>query len=389
MGTHNKTSKRGNKGGGQAATCKHKGMDTPPTHHTKINNGQNGQRAVDSETMQQLSQSRELLYGSSSSFVRAQTPGVSPMVNQNMPMNRRTSETQAQAQATINPPPTYIQSLPYTRMTEQAYQQQQQMYGGSYEPSTPYWVIQMLQTINGKLNSIDNELKTQTSRWQNVESTLHAQNLRMTKIEEKLKEVGDVQQNITRVQNKVTNMSEDISVIKQQMSTYDYSVQHCSDLCDDLLEDKSSKGRILDDMCEDVQKLKASYRALQNKQEVTESKLIDLQCRSMCENLIFSGIQEHPEENDAGIVYENTEKILCNFLRKDMCIKDDIPFDRVHRLGSYRREQSNPRPIIAKFERFKDKEYVKSQAPNTLKGKPYGVNEQYPKEIEGKYCTGK
>ena len=72
-----------------------------------------------------------------------------------------------------------------------------------------------------------------------------------------------------------------------------------------------------------------------------------------------------------------------------MCIKDDIPFDRVHRLGSYRREQSKPRPIIAKFERFKDKEYVKSQAPNTLKEKPYKALEQYPKETEGKYCMGK
>ena len=71
MGTHNKTSKCGNKGGGQTAKCKHKGMDTPPSHHIKINDGQNDQREVDSDqTMQQLSQSRELLYGSSSSFVR-------------------------------------------------------------------------------------------------------------------------------------------------------------------------------------------------------------------------------------------------------------------------------------------------------------------------------
>ncbi|KAK3086429.1 hypothetical protein FSP39_018342 [Pinctada imbricata] len=39
------------------------------------------------------------------------------------------------------------------------------------------------------------------------------------------------------------------------------------------------------------------------------------------------------------------------------------------------------RPIVTKFSRFKQKELVRKTAPTVLKGTRYGVNEQFPKEI--------
>ena len=59
----------------------------------------------------------------------------------------------------------------------------------------------------------------------------------------------------------------------------------------------------------------------------------------------------------------------------------------MHRLNSV--ENSNcrkvgPKPIIAKFERFCDREYVRGQAPKSFIGKLYGVREQFPKVIEEK-----
>ena len=38
------------------------------------------------------------------------------------------------------------------------------------------------------------------------------------------------------------------------------------------------------------------------------------------------------------------------------------------------------RKIVAKFHRFKDKEMVRRQCRH-LKGKPFNVNEQYPREV--------
>ena len=40
--------------------------------------------------------------------------------------------------------------------------------------------------------------------------------------------------------------------------------------------------------------------------------------------------------------------------------------------------------MVAKFEHFKDREEDTSAAPRTLKGKPYGVGEQFPKVVEDK-----
>ena len=67
-----------------------------------------------------------------------------------------------------------------------------------------------------------------------------------------------------------------------------------------------------------------------------------------------------------------------------MKIDKPIEFDRVHRLGRYEFGRKNPRPIIVKSERFKDKEYVRQSTPEALYGTKYAVREQYPQEIEEK-----
>ena len=70
-----------------------------------------------------------------------------------------------------------------------------------------------------------------------------------------------------------------------------------------------------------------------------------------------------------------------------MTIKDEIPFERVHRLGRYKPDQEKPRPIIAKFHRFKDRGILRQSARDTLTGTQYGVKEQFPIEVESKRRT--
>ena len=65
-----------------------------------------------------------------------------------------------------------------------------------------------------------------------------------------------------------------------------------------------------------------------------------------------------------------------------MGISKLIDFDRVHRLGRFRPGQSCPRPIVAKFTFYVDKEYVRQVAPKVLRGTGYSENEQFPQEIE-------
>lgn len=95
---------------------------------------------------------------------------------------------------------------------------------------------------------------------------------------------------------------------------------------------------------------------------------MDLQCRGLRGNLIFTGIGEIQLGEGEG--FEDVEQTLCHFLQTEMGIENRISFHRVHRLGAYKAQQPAARPIIAKFERFKDRELVRAAAPRTLKVNP-------------------
>ncbi|KAK3107397.1 hypothetical protein FSP39_002575 [Pinctada imbricata] len=95
----------------------------------------------------------------------------------------------------------------------------------------------------------------------------------------------------------------------------------------------------------------------------------------MRDNLLFSGIPEEEEED--------CEETVKEFIRTDMRVRKEIDFERVHRIGKYpTNPNSRPRTIVAKFSRFKDRELVRRQAPKTLKGTGFYVQEQFPVEVE-------
>ena len=154
--------------------------------------------------------------------------------------------------------------------------------------------------------------------------------------------------------------------------------------------------------------------------EVTTSRdelreeILDLKCRSMRDNLLFFGIEEGEEED--------CEFVLRTFLSRRMKVRKAISFERVHRVGRKQENQQRPsqenqqrpsqenqqrpsqenqqrpsqenqqrpsqenkqrpRPIVAKFTYFQDRELVRRQAPITLKGSDYWVQEQFPPEVE-------
>ena len=122
----------------------------------------------------------------------------------------------------------------------------------------------------------------------------------------------------------------------------------------------------------------------------------------MQENLLFFGIPE-PEQQRPNTVSneenpirrpepENVEEQLRQFITSELRLEppesvSNIKFDRVHRLGPIRTERNakvNPRPIIAKFERFSDRELVRKAGMeiNRNPASKFKIREQFPKEIE-------
>lgn len=127
---------------------------------------------------------------------------------------------------------------------------------------------------------------------------------------------------------------------------------------------------------ESVKSLTEGMTRLSEENKKIKERVIDLQARSMRDNLVFSGI---PEQTG-----EDAELTVKNFIQTHLKLPEEtvrnISFHRVHRLGGKRPGDNRPRPIGAKFVSFKQKEQVKSQG-RQLKGTNFGVNDQFPKEI--------
>ena len=250
----------------------------------------------------------------------------------------------------------------------------------------PPWASQML----NRLQQIESHLVSQNSKWNSVESAIQNQNTRMSNMEIQVKELTRHKQEMTNVDIKVNFLSEEVSQMSRKISKYDETINTYSDMCDDTKSDQTASRNMIDDLVERVGKLEFDHDQMQPKLTNMKTEITDLQCRSMRDNLIFTGVTElkPPDQSegyeDRSEYRENVEHTLTQFLRDEMNIRDEIKFHRVHRINIPDKTDDYPNPIVAKFVNFKDREYVRMQAPKTLRGKHFGVREQFPKVIENR-----
>ena len=238
----------------------------------------------------------------------------------------------------------------------------------------PLWAADLCQ----QMTAIQSTLSSQNSRWLSVEKHIAVQNGKMNKMESQLTEMIKIKQDVSKVNSKVDTLQTEMKQLHSKISEYDNTVQKYSDMCDDVSMINSDIDTKLNELQKQVNSIQCKQTELNKKQDQSNERLNDIQYRSMQENLIFSGI---PENSNIRNGSENCEAIIKNFIDVELNIKNEIKFDRVHRLGKFNRNHKYPRPIIAKFTYFKDKEYVKQTAYRQLRNTNYRVSEQFPQEM--------
>lgn len=120
------------------------------------------------------------------------------------------------------------------------------------------------------------------------------------------------------------------------------------------------------------------------KEEVMNLKRrnIKLEAYTRRENIKIFGIEDERGESNT-----RTEELVRIMMREKMNIPEEdvegFHFERVHRIPTRQdiARSSKPRPIIAKFSYYKDKEYMWSFVKN-LKGSGIGISNDFPKEID-------
>ncbi len=108
--------------------------------------------------------------------------------------------------------------------------------------------------------------------------------------------------------------------------------------------------------------------------------MLDVQSRSMRDNLLFFNFDELPIPRDRAS--EDCSQTIFNFMTTDLELSNvtDIKIDRAHRIGNF--QNGKKRPIVVKFNYHQDKMLVKKSAFDKLKDSNYRVSDQYPKEIQ-------
>ena len=138
---------------------------------------------------------------------------------------------------------------------------------------------------------------------------------------------------------------------------------------------------------DDISDLKKESK--ESKFEINDlrKQLLYLETYSRRENVKFFGIDEVVLASEVDSPTEDTRDLVFKFLENNLRIANPhggIEFQRVHRLGKPNNSSDKPRPIIARFLRYSDKEMVMDQARKELKrqeDKQFSVFDDIPKEL--------
>jgi len=201
---------------------------------------------------------------------------------------------------------------------------------------------------------------------------------RLHRVEQGVIKIEEFKTIITSVTSRLVTAEKSLQECKLKVTELEGNIQGVGNLFDNL-KSESDKNRVdikkfASKLHNDIQDVKNEAAQCNCKEFVTDlnETVLDLKCRSMKNNLIFTGLHE--------VQNENTELLLRQFLEAEIGIDYKIEFGNVHRFG---RGSRGRRPIVARFLYFADLQYVLDIAYR-LKGKPFGIQQQFPPEIEAR-----
>jgi hypothetical protein len=184
--------------------------------------------------------------------------------------------------------------------------------------------------------------------------------------------------NITVKLSTLNTMEKTMLDIKSQLTLVDGKVDRVhSELKSEMSVLRNSLRDIEDGVqgnCLSIEELTSNVAELKSSNSALKSQVLDLQSRSMRDNLLFYNIPEVAEEKCDEIVLE-----FCETKLKIEDAKTTIKLERAHRIG--RKTTGKHRPIVAKFSFFQQRELVRHSSHN-LQNTEFGVGEQFPKEVQ-------
>jgi hypothetical protein len=218
---------------------------------------------------------------------------------------------------------------------------------------TPQEMMAFMSTIKQQLDSVtkvNDSIMKKLNKLDDIDTTL-----------------GKINDKIVKVDDRVCRLEKDMRGTNVTLAEEENSVKFASDYVDSARE--ASKK-----LESEVRELRSEIKYMHADRKNMHDDILDIQVRSMKDNLLFFGVDEREGEN-----YMDT---VLTFCKNELGISDAaerIKLDRAHRIGPKRTNKT--RPLVAKFCYFQQRKEVRKLG-HRLKGKHYGMSEQLPREVQ-------
>ncbi|CAB4045278.1 Hypothetical predicted protein, partial [Paramuricea clavata] len=184
-----------------------------------------------------------------------------------------------------------------------------------------------------------------------------------------LKDIHDMMKAMMTKLEKLDFIEIKVHAVEEDLRKMRDSIEYVHAEVDDLKAENIGRKKTDEDTKQRLEKL-------QKENEILNKSVIDLKARSMRDIKPF--FYNLPESKD-----EDTTNLIHGLLEEKLDIKDarvNVKIDRSHRLGKPKSGTTRPRPIVAKFNYFQDREQIRRNA-RKLKGTKLAIGEQFPEKI--------
>ena len=198
---------------------------------------------------------------------------------------------------------------------------------------------------------------------------------KVQKILEKLGKLDTIELSLKNIESKLAKLetrTTELEAFKEETKKDISELKDGANFASKQLQEKSQElAKAEAEITELTRKVQKHEEAVKE----TESKCLYLKAYSRRENIKFMNIEEGPPDQP-----EDTEEILRDFLGRELGYVDaqNVEFQRVHRTG--KNKEGSPRPILARFLRYKDVQNIFSLG-HRLKGSKFQMFRDLPTEI--------
>lgn len=183
---------------------------------------------------------------------------------------------------------------------------------------------------------------------------------RLDGISRRLEKLDSIQSSISAIQREVKTLSSRVGEVEKSQEFLSKTVEE-------------NKQKTEGNSCV-MSRLKLELEESIKLNAQMKEEILDLQCRSMRDNLLFYNIKEAQNKET-----EDCVRIIQDICSSELEIMEDVSIERAHRIG--KRESGKIRPIVVKFTRFPQRELVRKSAYK-LKNTDLSISEQFPREIQ-------